>query len=73
LNQEKTTIGALAAGANHSPFAMALIRIPNSHPKNLVLVRIKQLGYALAKKPAMPLFVMALISNCKKHTGTVLS
>jgi hypothetical protein len=73
LSQGKTTIGALAAGANPSLFAMVHIKIPNSHPKNLALVRIKRLGYVLARKLAMLLFVMVLISNCKKHTGTVLS
>lgn len=36
-------------------------------------MRINQLGYALAKKPATRLFAMAHTSNYKYQTSTALS
>jgi len=62
-NQEKITTGVLAVEVNPSFFAMVLIKVQNLHPKSLMLMRTKQLGYARAKKLVTLLFVMVLTAN----------
>jgi hypothetical protein len=61
----KTIIGALAVGANLNPFVMVRIKIQNLLPRNLVLPKLKQLGYVLAKRQITLLIVTALIASCK--------
>jgi hypothetical protein len=63
--QEKTTIGALAVGVSLNLFVMGRIKIQNLLPRNLVLPKLKQLGYALAKRQITLPFVTALIASCK--------
>jgi DNA polymerase-3 subunit delta len=55
----------LLAFVSLNPFVMVRIKIQNLLPRNLVLPKLKQLGYVLAKRQITLLIVTALIASCK--------